>query len=207
MYADKSISAFLEELASKAPTPGGGSAAAFMGAVGAGLASMVCNLTIGNEKYRDAEERLRELLSQTEELRRDLMELMERDMVAYGKVSAAMKMPRATQEEKDARTAALQASLKDACEAPLAIMGACAEVLHLCHTTAELGTPHAVSDVGVAVHAARAGLVGAEMNVAVNVGLLKDQEYAESVRMRADAVLAQGAEDADAALTAVKERR
>ena len=206
MLEDKSVSAFLDELASTAPAPGGGAASALVGAVGAALVSMVCGLTLASDKYKDAQPALRPVLARSNELRTELLRLGEEDAAAFGKVSAAMKMPRATPEEKEARTAALQASLKGACDVPLRTMRACAELLALCETAAVHGTPHAVSDVGVAVHAASAGLRGAEMNVAVNLSLIRDTEYVQMARAQADELLSLCASRAEAALAAVKGR-
>lgn len=206
MFDNKSIPEFLDELASTSPAPGGGAASALIGAIGAALVSMVCGLTLASEKYKDAEPILRPVLERANELRAELLKLSEEDAAAFAKVSAAMKMPRATPEEKEARTAALQASLKGACEVPLRVMHACSEVLALCETAAAHGTPHAVADIGVAVHSASAALRSAEMSVAVNLGLIKDADYVHDAGAKSRELLSLCTSRADAALAAVKGR-
>ena len=111
---EKPVTVFLDELASAAPAPGGGSVAALSGALGASLASMVCNLTIGKKKYADVEDEMKEILTQSEALRAELTRLLEDDVAAFSRVSEAMKMPRDTDEQKAARKDALQAALKGA---------------------------------------------------------------------------------------------
>lgn len=206
MLENKSVPEFLDDLASISPAPGGGAASALVGAIGAALVSMVCGLTLASEKYKDAEPTLRPVLERANDLRAELLTLSEEDAAAFAKVSQAMKMPRATPEEKEARTAALQASLKGACEVPLRIMHSCAEVLALCETAAAHGTPHAIADIGVAVHSASAGLRGAEMNVAVNLGLIKDADYVQAAGAKAQELLSICTSRSDAALAAVKGR-
>jgi formiminotetrahydrofolate cyclodeaminase len=206
MYRERTIAQFLDELASQQPTPGGGSTAALIGALAAGLVSMVCSLTLANERHRDVWPRLRPIHSKSEELREQLTRLIDDDVAAYAQVAAAMKMPRGTDEEREARTQAMQAALKAACQPPLAIMRACTEVLSLCVPTAKTGSKHAISDVSVAVYAAQAGLRGAEANVGVNLALLKDQEYARSIRSQADAHIGRGGEFVSDAMVAIRER-
>ena len=149
MFADKTIREFLDEAASAAPTPGGGSVAALTGALGAALVSMVGNLTVGREKYRDVEDEVRSLLTQTETLRQELLDLLEADIQAYGKLSAAMKLPRTTEEEKKARAAALQDALVVATKVPLDIAERCSRIIDLALPMAEKGNVNAISDVGV----------------------------------------------------------
>jgi methenyltetrahydrofolate cyclohydrolase len=100
MVKDISIEVFLDDLASRKPTPGGGGAAAVMGAMGAALVSMVCNLTIGRTQYRDFEEKLKSVLTKAEELRRDLIKMIEEDVQAFDSVMRAYHMPRSTKEER-----------------------------------------------------------------------------------------------------------
>lgn len=182
MYSDKQVGDFLTELASGAPTPGGGSGAALCGATGAALVSMVCNLTVGREKYRAVEEEMKSILDRAEDLRRQLLQAIDADIAAYGALSAAMKLPRTTDAEKVARTQAVQAALVTATEAPLGIARLCREVLELSKPTAERGNVNAVSDAGVAALAAEAGLRSAALNVQINLGSLKDEAFAGRVR-------------------------
>ncbi len=180
---------FLEALASSAPTPGGGSVAAITGALGAGLISMVCNLTLGKEKYKDVEAEVAELLEESEKVRRELMGLMEADMGVYGKLSAAYKLPKDSDQDKALRTDAIQAALVEATGVPLAIARSCARVVDLCPPAAKVGNLGALSDVGVAVLLGEAALRSAALNVAINLGALKDQAFVAGTQAEMDQLL------------------
>jgi len=189
MLTEKPVTTFLDELASSAPAPGGGSVAALSGALGAALISMVCNLTVGKEKYADVQEDIKALLAQSEALRKELVELLESDVQVYTVVSKAMKMPRATDEEKAVRTAAMQQALKAAAGVPMRVAEACVKVMDLCRPTAEKGNVNAVSDVGVAVLMAEGGLRSAALNVLINLGAIKDEVFVTENRAKLDALL------------------
>lgn len=180
---------FLKALASSAPTPGGGSVAALTGALGAGLISMVCNLTLGKEKYKHVEAQVARLLEQSEKLRHDLMDLIEADIGVYGKLSAAYKLPKDTDQDKARRTAAIQAALVEATGVPLAIGRACAALVDLCPTAAKIGNIGAISDVGVAVLLGEAALRSAALNVAINLGTLKDEDFVQATRQEMDRLM------------------
>ncbi|MCD6553224.1 MAG: cyclodeaminase/cyclohydrolase family protein [Anaerolineae bacterium] len=185
----KPVTTFLDELASSAPAPGGGSVAALSGALGAALVSMVCNLTVGKRKYADVQNDIQALLEQSEALRHELVDLLEADVQVYTSVSKAYKMPRQTEEEKAARRAAIQAALKDATAVPMKVAEACVKVLDLCIPAAEKGNVNAVSDAGVAALMAEAGLRSAALNVLINLGAIKDEDFVERERARLDALL------------------
>lgn len=189
MLTEKPVTAFLDELASSAPAPGGGSVAALSGALGAALVSMVCNLTGGKKKYADVQEDIKALLAQSEALRKELVELLEADVQVYTEVSRAMKMPRATEEEKAARTAAMQKALKAATDVPMQVAEACVEVMDLCRPAAEKGNVNAVSDAGVAVLTAEAGLRSAALNILINLAWIKDEAFVAENRAKLDALL------------------
>lgn len=189
MLSEKPIIQFMDELASSAPAPGGGSVAALAGAMGAALVSMVCNLTIGKKKYVDVEEEIRAILEQSEALRRELLTLLEEDVAAYTRVSEAMKMPRDTEEQKAAREEALDKALKEATEVPLRVAEACVKIMELCRPVAEKGNVNAVSDAGVAVVMAEAGLRSAALNVLINLGWLKDETFKKEAQARLDKLL------------------
>lgn len=176
-FTEKTVAQFLDELASAAPVPGGGSGAALAGALGAALASMVGSLTVGKAKYADVQDEIRELLAQTEALRTRLTDLIEEDIAAYYTLSAAYKMPRDTDEQKAERTAAIQAALHSATQPPVAIAEACVDVLRLSKSMAEIGNVNAVSDAGVAALLAEAALRSAALNILINLGAIKDQEF------------------------------
>ncbi|MBE7471201.1 MAG: cyclodeaminase/cyclohydrolase family protein [Anaerolineales bacterium] len=190
MSNDPTLHTFLDELASAAPTPGGGGAAALSGAMGAALVSMVCNLTIGKEKFAAVEGRMQEILRQAELLRARLTQMIEDDVVAFDTVMAAYRLPKASDEEKAARTTAIQEASKNATLVPLAAAHACAEVIDLCRPTAEMGNPNVVSDAGVAVLCAQAGLKAAALNVLINLGAIKDEAFVAQHRAELDQLLA-----------------
>ena len=186
---DKSITAFLDELSSDAPAPGGGSVAALSGALGAALVSMVCNLTLGKKGYEDVQDEIDDLLAQSEALRKELAGLLEEDVKAYTGYSLAAKMPRGTDEEKAERQVAMQAALKVATDVPLTIAEAAVKVMDLCMPAAEQGNKWAVSDAGVAVLMAEAALRSAALNVLINLGTLKDKEFVADRRAKLDSLL------------------
>jgi len=190
MFRERSLDRFLDELASKAPAPGGGSVAALSGALAAGLVSMVCNLTVGKKKYAHVEEDIKNILAQSEALRRELVNLLEEDVQVYTQVSKAYKMPRETEEERRVRAAAIQAALKEATAVPMAVAEACVKVLDLCTPVAEKGNVRAVSDAGIAALMAEAGLRSAALNVLINLRAIEDQEFVEREEAKLDALLA-----------------
>jgi formiminotetrahydrofolate cyclodeaminase len=189
MSNNQTIQTFLDELASAAPTPGGGGAAALVGATGAALVSMVCNLTIGKEKFASVESSMKDALAKAESLRAQLIGMMAEDEVAFDTVMTAYRLPRNTEEEKAARTAAIQEASKKATLVPLAAARACAEVIDLCRPVAEIGNPNVVSDAGVAVLCAQAGLKSAALNVLINLGAIKDEAFVAQHQAKLDQIL------------------
>jgi formiminotetrahydrofolate cyclodeaminase len=179
MIKDKSLQVFLDELASSAPTPGGGSGAAVMGAMGAALVSMVCNLTVGKKGYEEVEDDLKDVLKQAEALRDRLTDMIRADVEVFDRLMASYGMPKETDEEKAARSEEIQASLKEATDVPLNCARACAEAIELCRAAAEKGNLNVISDAGVAVVAADAAMKSAALNVYINVGSIKDKAFAE----------------------------
>jgi formiminotetrahydrofolate cyclodeaminase len=179
MTKNNTIAKFLDELASEQPTPGGGGAAAIMGAVGAALVSMVANLTIGKKNYEAFDAELKATNAAAEKVRAELTAAIDEDVVAFNGVMGAYGLPRGTDEEKAARAAAIQAALKQATDAPLRAVKACHEVIKLSAVVAEKGNVNVISDAGVAVLAANAGLRSAALNVYINAKSIKDREFAE----------------------------
>jgi formiminotetrahydrofolate cyclodeaminase len=186
---DKSIDVFLEELASKSATPGGGSAAAVMGAQAAALVSMVCHLTIGKPKYALVEAEMQTLLQQAEVLRHELVGMIKSDVDVFNQVMAAYGLGKETEEQKTLRSAAIQEALKAATEVPLTCAKACAEVIALSKVAAENGSTAVISDAGVAVMAGYAGLKSAALNVYVNTGNLKDTAFAQAKLVQLEHIL------------------
>jgi methenyltetrahydrofolate cyclohydrolase len=168
---------FVEQLASASPTPGGGSASALTGAMAAAMVEMACNLTIGREKFRDVEEELKVILGRASTLREQLLAAVDEDTEAYGEVSQAYKLPKATEEEKAARSAAIQQALKYATEVPLKVAQASMEVLQLAQIAMNKSNPNVASDVRVAKCLADAAREGATANVEINLSSLTDTEF------------------------------
>jgi len=192
-YAQASIEAYLGKLASADPEPGGGSVAALVGALGAGLVTMVCDLTLGKEKFAAVQESVTGIRSQAETLRAELTKLITADADAYAQVAAAMKLPRDTEEQKSERARLLQAALKGAAAVPLRVAEAAGEVARLTLPAAEQGNPNAVSDAGVAVLLADAAAQSAALNVKINLGWIEDKDFNEDAWTRVQAVLSAAA--------------
>lgn len=177
---EQSIQSFLDELASKSATPGGGSVAALMGAQSAALISMVCNLTIGKAKYVEVEADMQALLIEAEKLRAQLTDFIQADVDVFNRLMSCYGLPKATEQEQAARSLAIQAVLKEATQIPLDCAKACAEAIALSRIATEKGSKAVISDAGAAVMCAYSGLKTAALNVYINANSLKDREFAES---------------------------
>jgi formiminotetrahydrofolate cyclodeaminase len=187
---DKPVTNFLDDLASNLPAPGGGSVAALSGALGAALVSMVCNLTLGKKGYEGVQGDIEALLVRSEALRREMVDLLEADVAAYTAYSQTAKMPKDTDQEKAVRAAAMQDALKNATMPPMHIAEAAVKIMDLCMPAAENGNKWAVSDAGVAVLMAEAALRAAALNVLINLGTIKDQDFVAKKRAHLDGLLA-----------------
>jgi formiminotetrahydrofolate cyclodeaminase len=185
---DKTVSGLLAAFRSSDPTPGGGSAAALAGAVGASLLAMVAALPKPRASNDSELSELRRAGERSTTLAEELERLIDRDTDAYDAVVAAYRLPKGTDEEKAARTAKIQEALRLATEAPLDVMRRCREAMDLVDPLGRLGNGNASSDVLVAAGMLRAGLAGAGANVEINLGSLKDQDYAQRVRREATAL-------------------
>ena len=189
---------FLAALASKAPTPGGGSAAALAGALGAALAAMVGRLTAGRRRFADVRAEMREVIVKAEELRATLTARMEQDSEAFNAVMAAYKLPKTTPEEKSARQVAIQATMIKAAEVPLATAEDALATMELALSVARKGNPNAITDAATSAWMAMAAIQGAALNVRINAVSVSDRELAQSwldklsgIITRADSLLAQ----------------
>jgi formiminotetrahydrofolate cyclodeaminase len=178
MMTQSSVEKFLDDLASGNPTPGGGSAAAIMGAMGAALVSMVCNVTIGKKGYETVEAEMRSVLGESERVRRRLTAMVAEDIAAFDSILAAYKLPKSTEEDKTVRAAAIQAGLRRATEVPLDCARVCAKVIALSRRASEQGYLNVISDGGVGVLAGYTGLRSAALNVYINAPALKDRVFA-----------------------------
>lgn len=205
-FSDKTIQEFLDELASDAPAPGGGSAAALSGALAAALVAMVCRLTIGKKNYESAGAELEVLLARVQDRARVLLELMEADAAAYARVISTYKLPKEDEQQKAARAAATQAALKQAAEVPFQIAGACADVLDMALPVAAKGNKNAASDAGAAALLAEAGLRAAVLNVEINLALIKDEAYVQDLRARLEPFTRARAEQKESIVQLVESR-
>ncbi|GEO98168.1 methenyltetrahydrofolate cyclohydrolase [Methylobacterium haplocladii] len=193
MAQNETIANFLDGLASSAPTPGGGGAAAISGAMGAALVSMVCNLTIGKKKYVEVEAELKDVLAKSEALRATLTGMIADDVEAFDAVMAAYGLPKGTDEEKAARAEKIQSALKVATDVPLACCRTCREVIDLAEIVADKGNLNVISDAGVAVLSAFAGLRSAALNVYVNAKGLDDRAFADERLKELEGLLGEAA--------------
>jgi formiminotetrahydrofolate cyclodeaminase len=205
-FVGKTVEQFLDELASKAPVPGGGSVSALSGALAAGLVTMVCDLTIGKKRYAEVEDEIREIRRQAEDLRERLQRLMQEDVEAYGGLAAAYKLPRETEEEQADRYAAIQQATLGATEVPLQIAEAAALVVELSAPAAKKGSKLAVSDAGIAALLGETAVHSALMNVKINLGTIEDEIFADEVRRRMARVTKGLAEKRAAIIEVVDER-
>lgn len=192
-----SCKAFLEDLAGSAPIPGGGGAAALVGAAGAALGNMVGSLTVGKKKYAAVEADILILNRRAAALRKRLEGLVQADADAFTPLAAAYKLPKETPEQQAHKAAVLEAALEGACAVPLEIMSACCEGITLAAEYAEKGSVMAVSDAGCAALFCKAALQAAGLNVSINTRLMADKAHAAALNAQADAMLAEFVPQAD----------
>lgn len=192
-----SCEAFLEDLAGNAPAPGGGGAAALVGAAGAALGNMVGSLTVGKKKYAAVEADILILNRRAAALRKRLEGLVQADADAFTPLAAAYKLPKETTEQQAHKAAVLEAVLERACAVPLEIMSACCEGITLAAEYAEKGSVMAVSDAGCAALFCKAALQAAGLNVSINTRLMADNAHAAALNAQADAMLAEFVPQAD----------
>ena len=192
-----SCKAFLEDLAGSAPAPGGGGAAALVGAAGAALGNMVGSLTIGKKKYAAVEADILVLNRRAAALRKRLEGLVQADADAFASLAAAYKLPKETPEQQAHKAVVLETALEGACAVPLEIMSACCEGIALAAEYAEKGSVMAVSDAGCAALFCKAALQAAGLNVSINTRLMADKAHAAALNAQADAMLAEFVPQAD----------
>lgn len=194
---------FIDELASKAPTPGGGGACAYCGALAAALSSMVCELTLGKAAYARYEEAVRTIADETASLQDRLIELIDLDARAFAPLAAAYAMPKETPEEQEAKDRAMQEALVEAIEVPLSIMRACARVVELAESLVEKGSRLALSDAGASTLLSKAALQGASLNVFINCSSMVDSDLAQRYRNEAQSLMGEYVPRADRAYETV----
>jgi methenyltetrahydrofolate cyclohydrolase len=206
MITENTLEEFLNALASKAPTPGGGSAAAVIGAMGAGLISMVCNVTLGKKGMEELAAEMRAVCDQSEALRVRLTGMIAEDIAAFDALMSAYRLPKASDAEKAARSAAIQKGLVGATNAPLECARACAEVIKLSRQAAQHGYSGVISDAGVGVLAAQTALRSAALNVEINAPLLEDRAFAARAKEEVDSLQAAGARESETVFALVRSR-
>jgi formiminotetrahydrofolate cyclodeaminase len=206
MITQRPVQTFLDELASSAPAPGGGSAAAIMGAMGAALISMVCNVTLGKKGHEAVGPEMQSVRDASERLRARLTAMVADDVAAFDGLMAAYRLPKASEAEKAQRAEAIQINLRAATETPLACARACAEVVALSRRAGENGYAGVVSDAGVGVLAANGALRSAALNIYINAPSLKDRDYAHAAITEIEKLLSECARESEAVFQLVRGR-
>ena len=188
---EMTVRELLKLTASDAPAPGGGAIAALSGAFGAALAAMVGNLTLGKKGYEDSQEAMSEAKDKATILAQRLLAAMDEDANSFNGYMAALALPKGTEEEKAARRAAMQAALKNASLVPLNTAKTAAEVFPLAEAAVRCGNKNAVTDGLVAAMMARTAVLGALLNVKINLGSIKDEAFVQSLKAECDALQAE----------------
>ncbi len=194
---------FNKVLASKAPVPGGGGAAAMGGAIGMALSNMVGNLTIGKKKYADVEDEVKDLVAKGEKIIAALEALVDKDAEVFEPLSKAYGMPRETEAEKKLKAETMEACGKTACSVPLDIMRQAYEGIKIHQRMGEIGTMIAISDVACGVVFLKAALISGSLNVIININGIKDEEFNKAAKAEMDQLLADGSRIADETLALV----
>ena len=191
------VNEFVDLMASDEPAPGGGSAAALEGALGAALTAMVCALTVGKKKYADVQELAIESQKKGNELKAQFVDVMDRDTEAFNAVSAVFAMPKDTDEEKAARKAAMQAALKGCTKTPLEVMEVTYQTLLVIKEMLGGYNTSAASDFGCAALSLKAGIQSAWLNVLINIGGINDEAFVSEARGKGETILAKALPLAD----------
>jgi formiminotetrahydrofolate cyclodeaminase len=188
--AELSTTDFIKEIAGDSPAPGGGSAAAFAGALSAALCAMVSRLTLGKEQYRDAWERMARAKDQADSFAKDLLVLMDQDTLAYQEVVAALRLPKETEQQRTARREAVQKATREAASVPLETLRVVTSLVEAIGTAVEMGNPNCITDAGTAVQLARAAAHGAAYNVRINLGGIDDEIFVVECAREVEKLLA-----------------
>ena len=203
---DLTVTGFAEETSRESPAPGGGTISAYMGALGASLGTMVANLSSHKPGWDDRWKEFSEWADKGQAIAKELLHLVDEDTEAFNRIMAAFGMPKKTDEDKAARSAAIQDATLYAAQVPLRTMKESMKVFEICRAMVMEGNPNSVSDAGVGVLAARAAVLGAGMNVKINAGSLKDRAVADALIAEANELIKKAnAEEAD--ITAIVETK
>ncbi|MBR6501400.1 MAG: cyclodeaminase/cyclohydrolase family protein [Firmicutes bacterium] len=189
---EQSCTSWLADLASSKPAPGGGGAAALVGAVGVSLGAMVGSLTIGKKKYIDVEEEMKALVERSKELSLKLQSMVKADAEAFLPLSDAYRMPSGTDDEKAAKDQAIQMALTGATEVPLNILILCAEAMELMVEFQKKGSRLALSDAGCGAAMCKAAMESAKLNVYINLKLMNDEEKVRQYQTKMNEAFTRG---------------
>lgn len=201
-----SVKQLIEVSASDSPTPGGGSVSALAGSLAAAMVSMVGNLTVGKEKYKDVEADTKEILAEATDIIARLEQLVAADIAEFSKFMAALKLPKNTEEEKAERTRVMQEVLKSATDTPMEIARTCLDILKLAKRLSGIGNKGAISDVGVGAYLAEASLNSALLSVDINLPMVKDEAYAARVSAERNQLVEEARQLKEEAVAVVQER-
>ncbi|MEW6258479.1 MAG: cyclodeaminase/cyclohydrolase family protein [Thermodesulfobacteriota bacterium] len=200
---DKSCKEFIEVLASKAPVPGGGGAAALGGAIGMALSNMVGNLTLGKKKYADVEPEVKDLLEKGYRVIAELQQLVDKDAEVFEPLSKAYGLPKNTPEEIKFKEETLEKCSKTACSVPMDIIRKAYEGIKIHQRMGQIGTMLAISDVGCGVVFMKAALISGKLNVIINLNTIKDADFVRATREEMDRLVNEGCAIADETLNLV----
>jgi len=201
--ADKSCSEFIDVLASKAPVPGGGGAAAMGGAIGMALSNMVGNLTVGKKKFADVEPEVKQLLEKGYNVISELKTLVDKDAEVFEPLSKAYGLPKNTPEEIRFKEETMERCSITACSVPLEIMRKAFEGIKIHQRMGQIGTMLAISDVGCGVVFMKAALISGKLNLIINLNTIKDQNFIQSTKKEMDYLMDEGCKIADETLNLV----
>ena len=188
ILTDLTVKGFLAETAGQEPVPGGGSISALNGSIAAALAEMVANLTIGKKKYVEVEAEMQTIATEDAAIQKELVLYIDRDSDAYNKVFAAFKLPKETEEEKAVRSAQIQEMTKYAASVPMEVARRVHSLLPLIEAVVAKGNQNAITDGCVAMMCARTAIIGALLNVRINLTSIKDEDFVKTHTEEANAI-------------------
>lgn len=188
ILTDLTVKGFLAETAGQEPVPGGGSISALNGSIAAALAEMVANLTIGKKKFVEVEAEMQTIATEAAAIQKELVLDIDRDSDAYNKVFAAFKLPKETEEEKAVRSAQIQEMTKYAASVPMEVARRVHSLLPLIEAVVAKGNQNAITDGCVAMMCARTAIIGALLNVRINLTSIKDEDFVKTHTEEANAI-------------------
>ena len=205
-FFEKTLREVIEVSASNEPTPGGGSVSAMVACFGVAMTAMVCNLTVGKEKFKDVEPQVQAILDEANAIIKKLEKLVDEDMMEFSNFMKAYQLPKSTDEEKAARTVAVQKALKSATDTPMEIARVCLEILSITEKLSTIGNKMAISDAGVAAYVAEACVNAVLLSADINIPMIKDEEYVQKVLAEKAQLVEEAKKLKDMSLAVVQER-